>query len=158
MASSLKLTCCRLPSQSDFFTQAQKRNIGILARVPLASGLLTGKFDKQSTFTKDDHRHFNRDGEVFDKGETFSGVNYDLGLEVVNDLKQLFPDYNLTHLALQWIISFAEVSCAIPGASNKEQVLSNLSAFNAPEIDLEMKPKIEELYALKVKDRVHHLW
>ena len=140
-----------------FFKEARQKDVGILARVPLASGLLTGKFSKASTFGPGDHRHFNRDGAGFDKGETFSGVDYDLGLSVVEELKNRFPQMELVHLALQWILSFPEVSCVIPGASRREQVFSNLNLFqeNLSESDLKF---IERLYNEKIKEQVHHLW
>lgn len=103
------------PSQL-FFSEAKKKDIGIIARVPLASGLLTGKFDAKTTFDAQDHRNFNRNGDAFDKGETFSGIDYDLGLKAVEELKALFPETtNLAPIALQWILSFNEISCIIPG-------------------------------------------
>src|SRR5690606_21116479 len=112
------------------FKEAKKNNVGLIARVPLASGLLTGKFDRNSTFTKDDHRNFNRNGEAFDKGETFSGVDYDKGLAAVEQLKQLFPNVNLPSLALRWILASDESSCVIPGASNVTQLQNNITAAN----------------------------
>ncbi len=112
-----------------FFAEAAKKNVGILARVPLASGLLTGKFSASTTFEKDDHRTFNRNGESFDKGETFSGVDYEKGLEAIEEIKQLFPQQaNLAATALKWILMFKEVSCVIPGASRPDQVISNIDA------------------------------
>jgi len=100
-----------------FFEQAIKRNVGILARVPLASGLLTGKLSASSTFASDDHRNFNRYGESFDRGETFSGVDYDTGLAAVEEIRSLVPDgVSMTQFALRWILMFDAVTCAIPGA------------------------------------------
>lgn len=141
-----------------FFREAKAKNVGIIARVPLASGLLTGKFGKASTFSKDDHRFFNREGEVFDKGETFSGIDFDLGLKAVHELKEIFKDQNLVHKALQWILAFKEVSCIIPGASSVSQLLSNLdtfSAFTLLESDVE---KGNAIYKKYIKEEVHHLW
>jgi len=142
-----------------FFKEAKKKNIGILARVPLASGLLTGKFNKATTFGKDDHRFFNRNGEAFDKGETFSGIDYNLGLKAVEELKQVFnTNESLAHKALQWILMFNEVSCVIPGASSVEQVLSNINTYNAKSIsDIEMQ-KVNAIYTKYIKNQVHHLW
>jgi aryl-alcohol dehydrogenase-like predicted oxidoreductase len=135
-----------------FFAEAAKRNIGILARVPLASGLLTGKFTATTTFGTDDHRTFNRNGEAFDKGETFSGVEYMKGLEVVEEIKKLFPQYdNLPAIALKWILMFPEVSCVIPGASGPEQVLSNIQASGLPDLTPEQIEKIRQLYQ-------QHIW
>jgi aryl-alcohol dehydrogenase-like predicted oxidoreductase len=116
-----------------FFKEAKRRNVGIIVRVPLASGLLTGAFSKNTSFSPGDHRNFNRTGVAFDQGETFSGINYETGLEAVNELKKIFPDHlNLAPVALRWILMFDEVSCIIPGASRPEQVGLNLQALNLP--------------------------
>lgn len=142
-----------------FFEQAKKKDIGIIARVPLASGLLTGKFDKDASFDKEDHRNFNRNGEAFDKGETFSGVNFDRGLKAVEELKKLFPDVqNLAPIALQWILKFPEVSCAIPGASKEEQLLSNLSVYDRPDLSEEKIRQMNKIYEDFLKQEVHHRW
>ncbi|HAA21555.1 MAG TPA: aldo/keto reductase, partial [Cytophagales bacterium] len=140
------------------FREATRRNVGILARVPLASGLLTGKFGKDTTFGANDHRQFNRNGEVFDKGETFSGLDYALGLEVVNDLQQIVPNRELVHVALQWILNHPEVSCVIPGASKPAQVTNNLAATTAAPLTETEVAQINALYEEKVKTQVHHLW
>jgi aryl-alcohol dehydrogenase-like predicted oxidoreductase len=142
-----------------FFKEAQKKNIGIIARVPLASGLLTGKFSKKSIFDSKDHRFFNREGAAFDKGETFSGINYELGLIAVNELKKLFPEVqNLAPIALQWILSFPEVSCIIPGASTESHVLSNLSTLELPALTPEKIAAMNAIYEHYIKKEVHHLW
>lgn len=131
----------------DFFAEAKKKNIGIIARVPLASGLLSGKFSASTEFGKDDHRTFNRKGEAFDKGETFSGVPYEKGLAAVEELKKLFPtDTNLAAVALRWILMFDEVSCVIPGASNREQVGLNLQAATFPELPDGQRNSIKAIY------------
>ncbi|HEY9124278.1 MAG TPA: aldo/keto reductase [Bacteroidales bacterium] len=131
----------------DFFAEAAKKNVGIIVRVPLASGLLTGKYSKATVFGKDDHRTFNRNGEAFDKGETFSGINYEKGLAAVDELKKIFPaNADLALIALRWIIMFREVSCVIPGASKPEQVLSNLKACELPNLDQEQLQAIEKVY------------
>jgi aryl-alcohol dehydrogenase-like predicted oxidoreductase len=141
-----------------FFEQAKKKNVGILARVPLASGLLTGKYSKQTTFSAGDHRNFNRDGAAFDKGETFSGIDYNSGLEAVEELKSIFPGKELIHIALRWILMFPEISCVIPGASKPEQVVSNLKALEIPELTVEEIKKIEQVYNTRIKSLVHQLW
>jgi aryl-alcohol dehydrogenase-like predicted oxidoreductase len=142
-----------------FFKEALKRDIGIIGRVPLASGLLTGKFNAQTTFDIQDHRNFNRNGDAFDKGETFSGINYELGLKAVEELKALFPNAtNLAPVALQWILSFDEVSCIIPGASNESHVLSNLSVYDLPKLTYEKIAAMNEIYERYIKPEVHQLW
>ena len=142
-----------------FFKEAQKKDVGIIARVPLASGLLTGKFSEKSIFDSKDHRYFNREGAAFDKGETFSGINYELGLIAVNELKKIFPEVlNLAPLALQWILNFKEVSCIIPGASTESHVLSNLSTLDLPLLNPEKIAAMNEVYEHYIKKEVQHLW
>jgi aryl-alcohol dehydrogenase-like predicted oxidoreductase len=142
-----------------FFEQAQKKNVGIIVRVPLASGLLTGKFSSNSTFTAGDHRNFNRNGEHFDKGETFSGIDYETGLKAVEELKAIFPnDNNLAPMALRWILQHKAVSTIIPGASKPEQVLANVEALNYPDLEAEQLSKIEAVYEKNIKKLVHQLW
>nr|WP_315177027.1 aldo/keto reductase [uncultured Flavobacterium sp.] len=142
-----------------FFKEATKHDVGIIARVPLASGLLTGKFNAKTTFDTQDHRNFNRNGEAFDKGETFSGINYELGLKAVEELKVLFPEVtNLAPIALQWILGFDEVSCIIPGASNESHVLSNLSVYDLPKLTYEKIATMNEIYDRYIKPEVHQLW
>ena len=142
-----------------FFEQAQKKNVGIIVRVPLASGLLTGKFSQNSTFTKGDHRNFNRNGEHFDKGETFSGIDYETGLAAVNELKAVFPDYpNLAPVALRWILMFGAVSTIIPGASSPEQATANLEALQTPTLTPEQLVAVNAIYEKYIKKSVHQLW
>ena len=142
-----------------FFREAEKNNVGIIVRVPLASGLLTGKFDKNTSFDKEDHRNFNRDGEAFDKGETFSGVNYEKGIEAVNELKKLFPDVdNLAPIALQWILTHPQVSTIIPGASKEEHLLSNLSAVDRKKLTQAQIKKMNAIYKEYIKADVHQRW
>lgn len=142
-----------------FFKEAKKKNVGILARVPLASGLLTGKFSASTTFGKDDHRFFNRNGEAFDKGETFSGIDYNLGLQAVAELKQIFDkNESLVHKALQWVLTFDEVSCVIPGASGVEQLKSNLETFNVNPLTQTELDKVNAIYNKYIKQEVHHFW
>jgi aryl-alcohol dehydrogenase-like predicted oxidoreductase len=142
-----------------FFKKAAEKNVGIIVRVPLASGLLTGKFNKNSTFEVGDHRFFNRNGEMFDKGETFSGIPFELGLEAVDRLKAAIPQgINLVDLALKWILMKREVSCIIPGASKIEQVHSNIKASDIPDLDENLMNKIDEIYEALIKEHVHQLW
>lgn len=142
-----------------FFEQAQKKNIGVIVRVPLASGLLTGKFNQNSTFTQGDHRNFNRNGEHFDKGETFSGIDYETGLTAVNQLKAIFPDYlNLAPVALRWILMFAAVSTIIPGASSPEQAIANLAALQTPTFTSDQLATVNAIYEKYIKKSVHQLW
>ena len=142
-----------------FFKEAQKKDIGIIARVPLASGLLTGLFDSKTTFGAEDHRNFNRNGAAFDKGETFSGINYELGLQAVEALKNLFPEStNLAPIALQWILSFNEISCIIPGASKASHVLSNVSVIDLPNLAPEKIAAMNAIYEHYIKPEVHQLW
>ncbi len=135
----------------DFFARAAKRDVGIIVRVPLASGLLSGKYTADTSFGKDDHRTFNRRGEAFDKGETFSGVDYARGLEAVEEIKKLFPaGQALSALALRWILMFSQVSTVIPGASRPEQVLANVQATNLPTLTEEQMQGIRRIY----RDRI----
>ena len=142
-----------------FFEQAKKKQVGILARVPLASGMLTGKFTKDSKFEKDDHRRFNRHGEDFDKGETFSGVDYDLGLKAVEELKDICPaGITLTQFALRWILMFDAVTCTIPGAKRKNQVEENISSVDLPPLTDETMKKVNAVYEKHIKESVHQYW
>lgn len=142
-----------------FFTEAKRRDVGIIVRVPLASGLLTGKFSPDTTFSKDDHRNFNRDGAGFDKGETFSGVDYETGLAAVDELKAIFPtDRNLALDALRWILTFDAVSCIIPGASKPEHLTSNLQAAERPAPTPEQMAAVKAIYDERIKNPVHYLW
>lgn len=142
-----------------FFKKAREKNVGVIARVPLASGLLTGKFDSNTEFNEEDHRNFNRNGEAFDRGETFAGVNFEHGLKAVDQLKSIFPDAeNLAPIALQWILQFEEISCIIPGASKKEHLLSNLSVYDLPPLDQEKIEKMNAVYEAYIKPEVHQRW
>jgi aryl-alcohol dehydrogenase-like predicted oxidoreductase len=142
-----------------FFDLARKHKVGILARVPLASGLLTGNITRQTKFAKDDHRSFNRKGEAFDRGETFGGVDFKVGLGTVEELKKLLPkDTTLTQLALRWILEFPAVTCAIPGAKRPEQVSENSAASDLPALPPETMKKIRALYDQDIKPLVHQYW
>ncbi len=141
------------------FDAAGERQVGIIARVPLASGLLTGKLRQDTAFAADDHRAFNRHGEAFDRGETFSGVDYATGLAVVEELRALVPPgASLAQLALRWITMFPAVTCAIPGAKNPAQVAENVAAGELPALDAAIMQAVAALYDRSVRPQVHHLW
>ncbi len=142
-----------------FFPEAKRRRVGILARVPLASGLLSGRMTRHTTFPKDDHRNFNRHGEAFDRGETFSGVDYEVGLEAVEVLKGLVPPgATMAQLALRWILMFDAVTCAIPGAKRPAQVEDNCRASDLPPLSEAQMTKVRELYDGKIRELVHQRW
>lgn len=141
------------------FEQAIKQQVGIIARVPLSSGMLTGKLMKESKFESDDHRYFNRNGEEFDKGETFSGVDYNLGLEAVEELRSICPNnISLVQFALKWILMSEAVTCAIPGAKNITHVEQNTSASDLSDLSPEVMKKVSLIYKKYVKGSVHHQW
>jgi aryl-alcohol dehydrogenase-like predicted oxidoreductase len=142
-----------------FFAEALRRKVGILARVPLASGMLTGKLTANSTFQADDHRSFNRHGEAFDRGETFSGVDYETGLQAVDKLRQFVPaGWKLSQFALRWILMFAAVTCAIPGAKNPVQADDNVKAADLPALDAATMGKVRAIYGDKIRKLVQHCW
>ncbi|MEQ9302749.1 MAG: aldo/keto reductase [Marinoscillum sp.] len=148
----------RQKPSAELFEMLKERGIGVIARVPLASGLLSGKMTASREFDPNDHRAFNRNGEVFDKGETFSGVPLDLGLKAVQELKSLFGDDELYKYALKWILSFDVVSTVIPGASRPEQVISNIKASNLPDFNEDQMKSVKKIYEEYIKAEVHHLW
>ena len=142
-----------------FFEQARRRKVGILARVPLASGLLTGKLTPDSIFSPDDHRTFNRNGAAFDRGETFSGVDFELGLIAIDELRQVCPEgMSLVRFALRWILMFEAVTCAIPGAKRPEQVEQNFIAADLPAISEETMAAVRSIYDRLVRASVHNYW
>jgi len=139
--------------------KSKKKNIGIIVRVPLASGLLTGKLNKQSTFEKEDHRFFNRDGAAFDKGETYAGIPYETGRDAVDELKDIFTDNELLVLpALKWILMFPEVNCIIPGASRPSHVTGNVKASDSPDISNEKMVAVKDIYEKRIKRFAHYCW
>lgn len=143
----------------NLFKAANENGVGIIVRVPLASGLLTGQYHSDTKFEKGDHRFFNREGAGFDKGETFSGIPYHIGLQAVDELRTIFPDFeNLAPVALKWILQFPFVTTVIPGASRPEQVHSNLKALEVPQISEEQMKKIDDIYSRLIKKEVHQLW
>lgn len=142
-----------------FFREAQARQVGILARVPLASGLLTGKMTRETAFSADDHRQYNRQGESFDRGETFSGVDYETGLEAVEALRKLVPEgATLAQLALRWILMFDAVSCVIPGAKRPAQVEDNVGAADLPALSEKDMAYVRQVYDAYIREQVHHRW
>ena len=146
------------PAES-FFPKAKSRGVGILARVPLASGLLTGKMTRATTFSADDHRSYNREGEAFDKGETFAGVDYETGLRAVEELRPLVPaGATMAQLALRWILMFDAVTCAIPGARRPQQAEDNIAAAGLPPLPDPTMHEIRAIYDRSIRAQVHHLW
>jgi aryl-alcohol dehydrogenase-like predicted oxidoreductase len=142
-----------------FFPEAQRRKVGVLARVPLASGLLTGKLTHNSQFAADDHRTFNRHGESFDRGETFSGLDYETGLQAVEALRPLVSSgQTLAQMALRWILMFPAVTCAIPGAKSPQQAEENILAASLPPLSESTMTAIKRLYNQSVRPYVHNYW
>jgi aryl-alcohol dehydrogenase-like predicted oxidoreductase len=149
----------RLKPAERVFTEAKSRQVGILARVPLASGMLTGKLRRDSVFQVDDHRNFNRHGELFDKGETFSGVPYDVGLDAVEELRAIVPEgATLPQFALRWILMFDAVTCAIPGAKTAEQAKENIATLSLPPLAAPTMAAVRAVYAESIRPHVHHHW
>ncbi|MDK1377047.1 MULTISPECIES: aldo/keto reductase [unclassified Sinorhizobium] len=145
--------------QELFFTEARKKNVGVIVRVPLASGLLTGKISKETVFAADDHRNFNRHGEAFDVGETFAGVPFDVALEAVEELRALVPaNVPMAQFALRWILEQPAASVVIPGARNEAQAQSNAAASALPALDDATMAAIAALYERLIKVHVHHRW
>jgi aryl-alcohol dehydrogenase-like predicted oxidoreductase len=142
-----------------FFQEAQRRQKAVIARVPLASGLLTGKMRADTQFAPDDHRVFNRQGEVFDRGETFSGVDYETGLKSVEEIRPLAPDgASMAQFALRWILMFDAVTCVIPGARRPSQVEDNAGAADLPALPQTTMEKVKEIYDRRLRPLVHPYW
>lgn len=151
--------CFRQRPAGLFFSEAKRQSVGVLARVPLASGLLTGKLGRDSQFEADDHRHFNRRGEAFDVGETFSGVDFDAALDAVEELRALVPQgATMAQVALRWILMFDAVTCAIPGAKNPDQVKMNAASSDMPALPGATMDAVEQIYRLRIAPGVHHRW
>jgi aryl-alcohol dehydrogenase-like predicted oxidoreductase len=151
--------CFRQRPAELFFLQAEQKKVGILARVPLASGLLTGKLRSDSQFSPEDHRNFNRKGEAFDVGETFSGVEYQLALEAVEELRTFVPQgMSMTQFALRWILSFPQVSCAIPGGKTPAQVRDNCQASELPALSPAALEGVREVYRKRIAPSGHQRW
>jgi aryl-alcohol dehydrogenase-like predicted oxidoreductase len=151
--------CFRHRPAGLFFEEARRKQVGILARVPLASGLLTGKLRSDSAFAADDHRNFNRRGEAFDVGETFSGVDYDTALEAVEEIRRwLPPGVTMAQFALRWILMFDAVTCAIPGGKRRTQVRENCAASDLPPLSDAAMKAVREIYDRKIRAAVHQRW
>ena len=142
-----------------FLSEAKRRGVATIIRVPLASGMLTGKLTAASTFAPDDHRNFNRHGEAFDVGETFSGVPYEAGLQAVEELKSLVPQgATLAQLALRWILMFDGVSTVIPGAKSATQVEDNSAAADLPPLSERQMEAVRSVYDRYIRPSVHQRW
>jgi aryl-alcohol dehydrogenase-like predicted oxidoreductase len=138
---------------------AEDAGVGIVARVPLASGLLSGRYTRETTFAADDHRNYNRHGEAFDVGETFAGVPYEIGVDAAAAFAELAPEgATPAQFALRWILDQPGVSTVIPGARNAEQARANAAAADLPPIDRERLVALEELYDVSIRKHVHHRW
>jgi aryl-alcohol dehydrogenase-like predicted oxidoreductase len=149
----------RLKPAEQFFAAARERQVGILARVPLASGMLTGKFTRNTQFDPKDHRNFNRHGESFDQGETFSGVDYEIGLQAVEELRALVPEgATMAQFALRWILMFPEVSSTIAGAKNPQQINDNVQATALPPLSDETMQRVREIYDKYIRAQVQKRW
>ncbi len=142
----------------NFLKEAKRKKVAVIARGPLASGLLGGEINENTVFPDNDHRNYNINGKAFDVGDTFSGVNLEKGLEAVSELQEILPkNFSLSDLALKWVLEHDEVTTVIPGATNKNQVSLNSNVSNLPSIS-ELMPKIEKIYEQRIKDDVHNRW
>jgi aryl-alcohol dehydrogenase-like predicted oxidoreductase len=142
-----------------FLDEAKRRGVGIIARVPLASGMLSGKMTHATTFSRDDHRAFNRQGQAFDRGETFSGVDFEIGLKAAEELRTLVPPKaTMSQMALRWILMFDAVTCAVPGAKRPSQAEDNIRAADLPPLSDTTMKNIRSIYDRHIRPQVHHLW
>lgn len=142
-----------------FFPFAEKRDVGILVRLPLSSGLLSGKITKDTKFAPNDHRNYNRYGEKFDRGETFSGIDLEVALGAVEEIRQLLPDgVSMANFSLRWILDHPAVSCVIPGARNERQVTENVKASTLPSLNPEQMAAISKIYQERIREQVHQRW
>ncbi len=151
--------CFRQKPAEVFLPKAKEKNVGVLARVPLASGLLTGKLRLDSKFAQDDHRNFNRHGEAFDVGETFSGVDYETGLKAVEEIRALLPPgVSMSQFALRWILMFDDVTCAIPGGKTAQQVADNCATSGVSALSPETMTAVKKVYDARIRPLVHNRW
>lgn len=148
----------RLKPARAFFDEAHMKDVGTIIRVPLASGLLSGKFSRDTSFSNGDHRNFNREGNFFDKGETFSGVPYEVGLEAVEELKKIFDSQDIAKYALRWILMDERISCVIPGASRPGQIISNSMVSEMGPITVEQMEGVVRVYDSYIREHVEGLW
>ena len=141
------------------FREVAARGVAVVVRVPLASGLLSGKYNRSSTFTPDDHRNYNRHGDAFDVGETFSGLPYEVGLAAVEEIRSLVPEgWTMAQMALRWILQFDAVSTVIPGAKSAEQAAANAAAADLPPLDDATMDAIADIYSRHARRHVHDRW
>lgn len=153
------LNCFRQKPLDEVLPAAQAAGVGIIARVPLASGLLSGRYDESTTFPKDDHRTFNRYGESFDVGETFAGVPYEVGVAAARELAPLVPDgASMAQFALRWIIDQPGVTTVIPGARSGDQVSANAAAAELAPLNYEQRAGVRDVYDRLIRPHVHHRW
>ncbi|MCU4741520.1 aldo/keto reductase [Natronoglomus mannanivorans] len=142
-----------------FFREAERRDVGVIVRVPLASGLLTGNLDADTEFPEDDHRNYNRDGDAFDVGETFAGVPYDVGLEAVDELRPTVPEeWTMAQFTLRWILDHDAVSTVIPGSTSPDHIEQNVEAAGLRELTEDERDDVEAVYGEYVREHVHHRW
>ena len=142
-----------------FLQEATRRQVAVIARVPLASGMLTGKMKADTHFDREDHRVFNRNGAAFDRGETFSGVDYAAGLRAVDELRPLVPQGStMAQFALRWILNFEGVTCTIPGAKRPAQVEDNARAADLPPLPEAVMQQVKAIYDRQIRPLVHHYW
>jgi len=142
-----------------FFQEARRKNVAVIARVPLASGLLSGKITRDTKFASDDHRNFNRNGEAFDVGETFAGVPFEVGLQAVEEVRKLVPEgATMAAFALRWILMHEAVTVVIPGARNGEQAKANAEAASLAPLSQDMLAATREIYERLIAPHVHHRW
>jgi aryl-alcohol dehydrogenase-like predicted oxidoreductase len=153
------LNCFRLKPLEEVLPAASAAGVGVIARVPLASGLLSGRYDRATEFPPDDHRNFNRHGEAFDVGETFAGVPFEVGLQAVDELRVLAgPDVPLARFALRWVIDQPGVSTVIPGARNVSQVAGNVAAAALPPLSEAQLDGVRDVYDRLIRSHVHDRW
>ena len=148
----------RLKPLDELFPLAAKKNVGVIARVPLASGILTGRYTKDTVFGPKDHRSYNREGAAFDKGETFSGVPYELGLEAAEELKKVFGTDQLAPVAIRWVLMHPAVSVVIPGASRASQVIDNVKAAELPPLTDAQMQAVQHIYDQYLRSIIHPQW
>lgn len=142
-----------------FLEQAKEKDVAVLARVPLASGLLSGRMNASTQFIESDHRHFNRDGKAFDYGETFGGVPFEVGLEAVEEVRKYVPQgANMAQMALRWILMFDVIGCVIPGAKNRKQAADNAKAADLPALEDDVMTAIQGIYNSRIREHVHQRW
>jgi aryl-alcohol dehydrogenase-like predicted oxidoreductase len=138
----------------EVFAKAKEKNVAIIVRVPLASGLLTGKFTESTTFAANDHRNYNKDGNSFNAGETFSGIEFNEGIKLSKEIATLFPDNRMAQWSIRWILDHPEVTTVIPGATKISQVQSNMEASSLPPLSKEVHEKLRKLYSEKIKTKI----